>query len=421
MECDLQSLESSLELMAGKKPEELKLKNGRFLNRILSCEKKAKALQNNPAPLTAILDNIPSPVCCQDSNGVYVSANQAFARQIFGFEGESMTGGIPAEAIHRSSQVHLKRFSPQNEYMAQYFRISSALDSWLLKYGGAHSYEYEGICADGKRRVFLVNKSTLRDEKGVISGLITVMSDITPQRRAEKARMETEKALENIGKIRKKEIHHRIKNNLQVISSLLDLQAEKSGNKELTEMLKESQKRIVAISLIHEELYGSGNPEALDFAAYLRKLTSILLGSEQGSKILMNIDVEEAISFNMDTAVPLGIIVNELVSNSLKHAFSGKKEGKIHIQLYRNRKNQEIFSESSFKSRSKSRSKRNCLLLNVSDNGSGIPENIDPENPDSLGLQLVKLLTDQLEGEIILKRERGTEFEIRFAELESQT
>nr|WP_269850937.1 PAS domain-containing protein [Methanosarcina horonobensis] len=143
----------------------------------------------------------------------------------------------------------------------------------------------------------------------------------------------------------KKEIHHRIKNNLQVISSLLDLQAEKFSEKEevkiseILEAFRESQNRVLSTSLIHEELYKGKGIDTLDFSAYLRKLAenlfqTYILGNEN---IHLHMDLEENAFFNMDTAVPLGIIVNELISNSLKHAFTEGK-GEIQIKLYRKKR-----------------------------------------------------------------------------------
>jgi PAS domain S-box-containing protein len=217
-----------------------------------------------------------------------------------------------------------------------------------------------------------------------------------------------EKVMAEIDKIRIKEIHHRIKNNLQVISSLLDLQAEKfiykriSPTPEVLKAFKESQDRIISMALIHEELYKGGGDDTLDFSAYLRKLAENLFQtyiiSSKNVRLCMNL--EENALFDMDVAVPLGIIVNELISNSLKHAFLNRYGGEIRIRLRREEKNNEI--------------SKSLFSLTVSDNGKGIPDNLELENLESLGLQLVNILVDQLDGEIELKREHGTEFRITF-------
>jgi two-component sensor histidine kinase len=242
----------------------------------------------------------------------------------------------------------------------------------------------------------------------------------------QKARVETEmqlterkKAEEALAKIeiaRQKEIHHRIKNNLQVISSLLDLEAEKFNNKEcinnleVLEAFRESQDRVISIALIHEELHEGEGADTLNFSLYLQRLIKNLFQIYRlgNSNINLNMDLGENIFFDMDTAVPLGIVVNELVSNSLKYAFPDRENGEIQIKLF----SQETGNESNNKEYLTRKVTRYTLV--VSDNGAGIPEEIDFENPDTLGLQLVNILIDQLDGEIELKRDEGTGIKIRF-------
>jgi two-component sensor histidine kinase len=242
----------------------------------------------------------------------------------------------------------------------------------------------------------------------------------------QKARVETEmqlterkKAEEALAKIeiaRQKEIHHRIKNNLQVISSLLDLEAEKFNNKEcinnleVLEAFRESQDRVISIALIHEELHEGEGADTLNFSLYLQRLIKNLFQIYRlgNSNINLNMDLGENIFFDMDTAVPLGIVVNELVSNSLKYAFPDRENGEIQIKLF----SEETGNESNNKEYLTR--KVTSYTLVVSDNGAGIPEEIDFENPDTLGLQLVNILIDQLDGEIELKRDKGTGIKIRF-------
>jgi len=230
-------------------------------------------------------------------------------------------------------------------------------------------------------------------------------------------RKETEEYLANLEVARKKEIHHRIKNNLQVISSLLDLQAEKFNNRgcvkdsEILEAFRVSQNRVISIAFIHEELYKGGGTDALNFSLYLKKLIENLfqIYRFESTDIKLNMNLEENVFFDMDIAVPLGIIVNELVSNSFKHAFSGRGKGEVQIKLIS--KETEEYENNGSK---KEECKRTNYTLTVSDNGVGIPENLDLENSDTLGMQLVTTLVDQLEGELELKRTNGTEFVIRF-------
>ncbi|AKB57548.1 PAS domain-containing sensor histidine kinase [Methanosarcina barkeri] len=229
-------------------------------------------------------------------------------------------------------------------------------------------------------------------------------------------RKETEEFLANIKIARQREIHHRIKNNLQVISSLLDLQAEKFNNmecvtnSEVLEAFRESQDRVISIALIHEELHEGEGTEKLNFSPYLQKLIGNLFQTYRlgDAAISLKTELEENIFFDMDIAVPLGLIVNELVSNSLKHAFSNGKNGEIRIRLSRNDKLGHLREEIGPEGESTE------FNLTVSDNGKGIPETVNLENPETLGLQLVSILVNQLEGEIELNRENGTEFSMRF-------
>ncbi|HIH75379.1 MAG TPA: PAS domain S-box protein, partial [Methanosarcina sp.] len=279
--------------------------------------------------------------------------------------------------------------------------------------GEVRDYPLEIQHKDGQVTPVLYNASVYRDETGKVIGVFAAARVITERKRAEK--MLKQKIVELA---RKREIHHRIKNNLQVISSLLALQAEKFGNKEyvrnseLIEAFRESQDRVASIALIHEELHEGGETDTLNFSPYIERLIENLFHIYRfgNAEISLKTDMEENVFFDMDTAVPLGIIVNELVSNSLKHAFSGRKKGEIRIKLYRQETPPE--KRSNYGSRKKDR-KNTELTLIVSDNGIGIPETIDIKNADTLGLQLVSILVDQLDGELELKRDNGTAFIIR--------
>ena len=251
----------------------------------------------------------------------------------------------------------------------------------------------------------ITHKVSDRSETSVkFQGLIY---DITERKTAEEV-------LEKINKLRIKEIHHRIKNNLQVISSLLSLQAEKFEDKEVLEAFRESQNRIASIAMIHEELHEGENMDTLDFADYLRKLTADLLSSYRvgNDGIRLKLDLEQ-VYLSMDVAIPLGIIVNELVSNSLKYAFPAGSKGEIHINFCKI----EIFTARCNVSTPYSE----CLnkndfryMLVIADNGKGIPKEIDFINTESLGLQLVNILVEQIDGCIELKRNKGTKYIIQF-------
>ncbi|WP_048181654.1 PAS domain S-box protein [Methanosarcina siciliae] len=271
--------------------------------------------------------------------------------------------------------------------------------------GISESYELKLIRKDGSSLWTFLNAKPLFDKEGKYMGAMSMLTDITK-------RKEAEEALSIIETARKKEIHHRIKNNLQVISSLLDLQAEQFRDRdnikdsEVLEAFRESQDRVVSMALIHEELYKGDGFETLNFSPYIKELVENLFQTYRlgDIDISLNIDLEENVFFDMDTAVPLGMIVNELVSNSLKHAFIGRDKGEIRIELHR-----EEFTELESEN-----CKSTNFTLTVSDNGVGIPDNLDIEDLGSLGMQLVVSLIDQMNGELEMKRNNGTEFTMKF-------
>jgi two-component sensor histidine kinase len=162
--------------------------------------------------------------------------------------------------------------------------------------------------------------------------------------------------------------------------------------------------RVFSIALIHEDLYKGKNIDVLNFSQYIKELSkNLLLTYRLKTDVNLNFNLDENLLFDIDIAIPIGIIVNELVSNSLKYAFQGRDKGLIQIKLRRDETGE-----------CENNSCKSDLVLIVSDDGIGIPENLNIENLDSLGLQLVTSLVDQLDGELDLKRNNGTEFTIKF-------
>lgn len=274
-------------------------------------------------------------------------------------------------------------------------------------------FEYRIRNRDGEIkwvRQLIQKTPAVSGKPGEIQGFVR---DITRHKLAEIS-------LEKIEHARINEINHRIKNNLQVISSLLSLEAERSTDSGTLEALRESQNRIASMSLIHQELY-IGETDTIDFADYLRKLTAGLFSSYRvgNEKINLKLDLNQ-VYVKTNTAVPLGIIVNELISNALKYAFPAGKEGEILISLSRmkNYEKEHKKPEDSGTATGHLNEKNLPFMLTVEDNGQGIPEWVDFRNTDSLGLQLVNIFVEQIEGSIELKRDRGTKFSIRFRTLE---
>jgi PAS domain S-box-containing protein len=193
-----------------------------------------------------------------------------------------------------------------------------------------------------------------------------------------------------------KEVHHRVKNNMQVISSILNLQSSYVTDQYALSLLKESQNRIKTMAYIHESLYQNKTFTSINFSDYISTLSSNILQSYAASsqKVKLELDIQKII-LNLDTSIPAGLIINELVTNSIKHAFTGSNEGIIYINLH---------------------TKDNVLFLEVSDNGKGFPKDIDFKNTNSLGLQLVNTLVEQLNGKLELNdnKDGGTSFYINF-------
>ncbi|RMF04869.1 MAG: GAF domain-containing protein, partial [Chloroflexi bacterium] len=187
------------------------------------------------------------------------------------------------------------------------------------------------------------------------------------------------------------EIHHRVKNNLQIISSLLHLQSTTVTDPQTLAVLQESQHRVRSMALIHEKLYQSTNLARIDFADYVKNLTRYLLRSYRAGQGTINLEYKlEPVEVGIDAAVPCGLIVNELFTNALKHAFPDGRGGKICIKLCN------VDDEH--------------IQLEISDSGVGIPDSVDVENSPSLGLLLVNSLVNQLNGSLTLNRANGAEF-----------
>ncbi|MGV0027222.1 GAF domain-containing protein [Phormidesmis priestleyi ANT.L61.2] len=191
------------------------------------------------------------------------------------------------------------------------------------------------------------------------------------------------------------EVHHRVKNNMQLVSSLLNLQASAIHDPNILEPFQESQQRIQVMALIHEQLYRASNLAKINFSSYVQNLATSLFQSScaNSSHIQFCVDVV-AVELDIDIAIPCGLMINELVSNAIKYAFQDDRPGEISIR----------FSQHSDQD----------YVLTVQDNGLGIPIEIDIYHTDSLGLQVVCALTEQLEGTLTLNRENGTAFQIVF-------
>ncbi len=262
----------------------------------------------------------------------------------------------------------------------------------LLQDGQEHTSELKEENIGG---YFIVTASPIQDNEGNVLGSIHIAHNITQRKEMEDQLKKTLKEKEMLIK----EIHHRVKNNLTIISSLLSLQSRYIQDENALEMFRKSQNRAKSMALIHEKLYASQDLKRINFKEYMESLASDLYHTYTEDirliKLIMDLD---DIMLDVETSIPLGLILNELLTNSLRHAFPDGKSGEIHIELHST-------EEDEFK-------------LIISDNGIGFPENLDFKNTESLGMRLVNNLTEQISGEIELDRTVETKFIITFKDVE---
>ncbi|MFQ5975369.1 MAG: PAS domain S-box protein [Candidatus Hydrothermarchaeales archaeon] len=328
-----------------------------------------------------VLDKSNMGIFILDSDFKVVWVNRALER-FFGVVRDDIIGKDKKELIKK----RIKYIFEKPDDFANIVLATYANNSYV------ESFECH-IIQDGERKERWLEHLSQPIEHGFYSGgRIELYYDITERKRAE------EKIQVSLGEkeVLLQEIHHRVKNNMQVISSLLKLQSGYIKDKKDIAMLKESQNRMKSMSLIHEKLYQSKDLTNIDFDDYLKDLVNYLFRSYEGDtgKIAVKVDVRDVL-FGVDFAIPCGLIINELVSNSLKHAFPNGRKGEIKIALCSIDEDE--------------------IELVVSDNGVGIPKDLDFRNTESLGLRLVTILAeDQLQGKIKLSRTKGTKFQIKF-------
>jgi chemotaxis protein methyltransferase CheR len=243
-------------------------------------------------------------------------------------------------------------------------------------------------------KTLLLNARRIRRDEQETDTILLGIEDITERRQTEEriaaALREKEVLL--------REVFHRVKNNLQIVSSLLSLQADTVGNESIRDLLQESQRRIQAMSLVHQKLHASEDFSSIDVWMYIQSLLKDLARMyDTEGHIALNVQAEG--SMGIDTAIPCGLILTELVSNAFKYAFSEAQRGRISVTLQPEAQNR--------------------WLLVVQDNGIGLPNEIDIAHTNSVGLTLVHDLVSQLEGDVQVNRSRGTTFTIRFTSNQS--
>jgi PAS domain S-box-containing protein len=340
--------------------------------------KAEEALRESEKKYRNLFENGSDLLCIHDLEGNFLETNLSYKKQ-YGLINEDIRGLNIRDFIP-------DRYKPEFDQYLERIIQNGEDDGYLRvipKYGEEVILEYK-------------NKLML-DDKGRPMAVQGSARDITERKQAEEQIKTSLKEKE----ILLQEIHHRAKNNMQIISSLLKLQVSSSKDKKVEDALKESHGRVQAMSLVHETLYDTESMASIDFRSYISRLSQTVFQSYGISREQVELKIEaENISFRIDQLSHIGLLINELVSNSLKYAFPGNRKGEIVIRLRKIDQDE--------------------IELMVGDNGLGMPEDLDWRNTETLGLQLVTTLAEeQLDGTLNLNRVNGTHFNIRFKLKES--
>jgi PAS domain S-box-containing protein len=362
---ELADANRDLEVRVGRRTKDL-------ADEVEEHRKTEESLRLSEQRTRQVIDLVPHFIFAKDISGRFILANAAIAHA-HGLTVDAMLGKRETDI---ASPDEVERFEHD--------------DSEVIKTGNQKIIHEETFTrADGKRRILQTVKIPFAFSESNITAVLGVSIDITDLKEYQEMLQASLREKE----VMLKEIHHRVKNNLQVISSLLSLQSVNIMDPDFKEMMLESQNRIRSMALVHERLYRSGTLASIDFSDYLSYVTTQLMRTYYpvGVECIVNAEPE---TLTVDDAVPCGLIVNELVSNSLKHAFRNRDSGVLEVQ-FRAIEN-------------------DTYELVVKDDGVGFPEGIDFASLPSMGMTLVTNLTEQLQGKMELERGNGTIFRLRF-------
>jgi PAS domain S-box-containing protein len=334
---------------------------------------RTEELQKQRSFLRKIVDLNPSFIFAKDTEGRFTLANRALA-QAYGAKADDLVG--KTESDFNIREVEVLKFRNDDIEV-----LESELEKFIP--------EEEFTDKEGKQHWMQVIKIPIISEDGNSHQVLGVATDITERKLAEERLLTSLHEKE----VLLKEIHHRVKNNLQIVSSLLNLQAGQMADDKAKMALSECKQRVRSMALIHENLYRSENLAGIKFGDYLDRMMNELVRSFGKRGIAACFEVE-SIFLPIDVAIPCGLIVNELVTNALKYAFPTGQPGTITIMLRQ--------------------SENGIVELGVKDDGVGFPPQIDLRSLKSMGITLVLSLTEQIGGTITLSQESGTLFSIAF-------
>jgi PAS domain S-box-containing protein len=370
---DLMDKEEVSKLYSERLVNKLEKKTLALKAEISERQRVEKALRISEEKYRAIAETVPVAVTVSDLEGTLTYASPQTA-DLHGYDS-------PGELLGKNA---LELIAPE-EHEKALANLKETLQEGIIK-----SLVYTFLKKDGARFTGELSAALLKDAGGEPEAFIAITQDITERKRAEEALKAS--LLEK--EVLLKEVHHRVKNNLQIISSLINLQAAQLNDQESKHIFQEIKNRIYSMALVHKKLYQSRDFSNINFREYVEEMVNELLRTYQTTvHVSPEIEISD-IAFDIDTAIPCGLILNELISNALKHAFPHCQQGNIYISI------QPL--EAPF------------YELTVRDNGVGIPRHFSLEKTDSLGIRLVKMLADQLEGSITITGDKGTTIKIKF-------
>lgn len=324
-----------------------------------------------------VVEWAPSAMVMIDAHGIMVLVN-AQTEQMFNYDREALIGQSVEILVPERYRQHHRAFR------TGYFNNSQPRPMGVGR-------DLAGCRADGSEFPIEIGLNPITTEAGIM--VLASIIDITERQRAQQR---LEDALKE-KTVLLNEVHHRVKNNLQVITSLLNLQADYAADPRLRAILAESCGRVKAMALTHQLLYERKDFSRLDLGDYLDRLVQSIRSSYRatGNRIGLRLNAPNPdVHLDLERAIPCGLLVNELVTNAFKHAFSEERQGEILIEVSEDSENQ--------------------ILLSVADNGIGLPADQTLAQGTSLGLQLVQLFIEQLHGELVIERLNGTRFNINF-------